>query len=647
MLKSTTLFLSAIAMVIVTGGAISLENLEENYKRTIAGPHVEVKAENNKPSKATSKVITQKGVFADCQKRRPTIDCSKASKKFRSIDGLCNNVNHPEWGATKTPVKRLTKALYADGVATARGFPNTPVIPTANQVSKAAFTVEQKSMSNSEGFAVSFMAFAQFVDHDMTDVEMQVCKYKKYGSCDNIAESFKYPCLPILFNNNNLNDNSKKDCTPFHQSVSMCKIDENNVDEVREVPNRVSSFLDGSQIYGAEADLADALRSTEDRAKMNLTCDGLLPVMLIPGVSACSFLQNIDGLKKRSTCRVLGGCSFVGDPRGDDNIPLHTMHTLWLRNHNKIVDGLRAQNPNMYTHEALYQTARKINTGIWAHLAFDEYLPDLVKLPVYTEYKANTDPSIINAFNTAAFRYGHSLVPNSFDQNDNAFNRLADPISLQDALNNREPINYRGIEPIWFGLTGNKSARVDYKFADGIARKLFVRPQEKLYRDLLAINIQRGRDHGLQTYGHYRKLCKLPPLNSWKEAEDKKVFFKAAREGLQRIFKHPNDVDLYAAGVSEIHATGSELGPTFQCLVKKQFLAIRDGDRFFWRNPKVFKEDQRKAIEAVSFASILCDNLNGIVSIQPKALRVPNTVDNQRTECGNIKKLDLSKWKID
>ena len=69
-----------------------------------------------------------------------------------------------------------------DGITTPRGFPNTsPVVPTANQVSRAAFTVEKTSTPNSEGFAVSFMAFAQFVDHDITDVEMNKCNYKNYG----------------------------------------------------------------------------------------------------------------------------------------------------------------------------------------------------------------------------------------------------------------------------------------------------------------------------------------------------------------------------------------------------------------------------------------------------------------------------------
>ncbi|XP_066931789.1 peroxinectin A-like [Clytia hemisphaerica] len=579
--------------------------------------------------------IVQKNSFAKCQEPRRRTDCSKASDEFRTFDGTCNNKKNPKWGATETPLSRIIDADYVDGITTPRGFPNTsPVVPTANQVSEAVFQVETTNNGNGNGLAVSFMTFGQFLDHDLTEVQMNRCQLKVFGRCDNIKESFVYPCLPILFND------SSPECTTFSQSETLCPENDKRPG-IRQMPNHLSAFIDASQIYGNSDTSAERLRDQNDRALMAITEDGLMPIVQIPGFAACSVFKDLLG-ERTTECRTLGGCSLVGDVRGDENIALHSMHTLWIREHNRIAKRLRKINPKM-DDEEIYQTARKIVGGIWANLVYEEYLPALVQVSPYKKYKADVDPSISNSFAAAAFRYGHSLVPNSFQQNNASFNPVSEPISLQNAFFNREPVNFRGIEPTLFGITGNQSNEVDNNFAKGIARRLFVRPGEGFHYDLLALNVQRGRDHGLPTYGAYRKFCGLPTLNSWADARS--CFLPKAVQAFKKIYKSPNDIDLFAAGISEIHLSNSELGPTFNCLIKKQFEDVRDGDRFFYRNKNVFTRNQLKAIEKVTFASVLCANLKNIVCIQPNALRVPNDGSNRRITCDRIPKLNLGPWR--
>ena len=368
---------------------------------------------------------------------------------------------------------------------------------------------------------------------------------------------------------------------------------------------------------------------------------GLLPVTAIPGFASCSVFRDLLG-EKTTACRTLGGCSLVGDVRGDENIALHSMHTLWVREHNRIAGELKDMNPNT-NGEFVYQTSRKIVGAMWARIVYEEYLPALVSLPKYRGYNKNVNPSISNAFAAAAFRYGHSLVPNFFQQNNKNFDQSSPPVSLQKAFMNREIINFRGIEPTMFGLAGNQSNEVDNSFSLGIARKLFVRPGEGFHSDLLALNIQRGRDHGLPTYGEYRRLCKLPTIRSW--ARLNRIMLPGAVAAFKKLYKNPNDIDLFAAGISEKHVAGSELGPTFNCLIGDQFQRVRDGDRYFYKNRGVFNGAQLRAIEKVTLASVLCANLKGIVSIQPRALRVPNRRRNRRVDCNRIPKLDLSPWR--
>lgn len=52
--------------------------------------------------------------------------------------------------------------------------------------------------------------------------------------------------------------------------------------------------------------------------------------------------------------------------------------------------------------------------------------------------------------------------------------------------------------------------------------------------------------------------------------------------GMQRVYRHIDDVDLYIGGVSERPAEGSILGPTFLCLIGDQMARLRRGDRLYF-----------------------------------------------------------------
>ena len=346
---------------------------------------------------------------------------------------------------------------------------------------------------------------------------------------------------------------------------------------------------------------------------------------------------------RRNPCRIEGGCSLAGDMRVDENIALTAMHTIWARQHNLIATELKVINPR-WQEKQLYETARKIVGAILQHIAYTEWLPSIVQLGSYRGYSDSVDASIINAFSTAAFRFGHSLIPNKFSQLNQNFDedRSFKPVSLQEAFRNRALITRRGVEPTMFGLIGNKSNTVDHAFAFGIGRRLFVKPGRREHFDLTAMNIQRGRDHGIPNYGKWRELCNLPRVRSFHDLN--RYMLPGTAEAFEKLYKSPDDIDLFAAGISEKHVPGLKVGPTFECIFRIQFSRLRDGDRYFYRNRGVFSFVQQLAIQRMTMSRVLCDTLRGIVSVQPHAFSVESS-RNRRINCDRIHKLDLNAWK--
>ena len=157
------------------------------------------------------------------------------------------------------------------------------------------------------------------------------------------------------------------------------------------------------------------------------------------------------------------------------------------------------------------------------------------------------------------------MVPNQFEQLDQGFNKKHNPVLLQEAFFNRGLVVSHGIEPTIFGLVKNFSREVDDKFAFAVARKLFIGIGEDGYLDLTALNIQRGRDHGLRGYNDYRKACRLPVAKTWKQL--KKIMVPGAGARFQNSYNSPDDIDLFAGGISEIHAPGAIVGPLFRCIL--------------------------------------------------------------------------------
>ena len=67
----------------------------------------------------------------------------------------------------------------------------------------------------------------------------------------------------------------------------------------------------------------------------------------------------------------------------NENINLALMHTVFLREHNRVVDQLKFVNPH-WNSEEVYQEARRIVIAEIQHIAYGEWLPLLIGKSKYS-----------------------------------------------------------------------------------------------------------------------------------------------------------------------------------------------------------------------------------------------------------------------
>ena len=97
--------------------------------------------------------------------------------------------------------------------------------------------------------------------------------------------------------------------------------------------------------------------------------------------------------------------------------------------------------------------------------------------------------------------------------------------------------------------------------------------------DLIALNTQRGRDHGLPGYTQYRKLCNVGPATTFDDlatnVSPKNI------ERLKSVYQSVDDIDLFI-GMAAEEPENALVGNTYRCLIADQFARLKKGDRYFY-----------------------------------------------------------------
>ena len=165
-----------------------------------------------------------------------------------------------------------------------------------------------------------------------------------------------------------------------------------------------------------------------------------------------------------------------------------------------------------------------------------------------------------------------------------------------------------------------------------------------IFGDLMAINIQRGRDHGLPGYAHYREVLGLGAVNSFDDLSGTFSSEQIAR--FKAVYKNVKDVDVFPGSIAEGPLPGSVLGSVNTHIILKQMGKFRSGDRFWYERDDhltAFTLTQLDEIRKATMARVMCDNLDGATRIQPWVFKTLES-GQEVVDCADLDYVDLKEF---
>ena len=590
-----------------------------------------------------------------------------AAAEFRTLRGEGNNVDHPSWGAEGKPYRRVAGVAYTDGVE--RMAP----LPPARYISNRVFNDNGQNFFSENDVSQWGWVWGQFLDHTFG------LRNEKPGEK-----------APIPFDSKDQLERFRNDLGAIDFSRTPAAPG-TGVMTPRQQINTVPSFIDAFAVYGGSDNRLEWLcNGPVDGNMANNSASLLLPGGYLPRVSArdhdTGSAQRIRAVPAPAM-DLMGAlvghrarAVVAGDVRANENIALTATHTLFAREHNRIVSHLPASLPA----EERFQIARRVVGAEQQYITYTQFLPALgVRLSPYRGYNPNVDPAITNEFATVGYRV-HSMVHGEFEPTVpkgtysparlKAFERqgvevehqgqnVTLVIPLELAFGNPDLLQAVGLGPLLKALENERQYKNDEQIDESMRSVLFQVPKPGNpdpascgtptikpgcfadVQDLGAIDIERGRDHGIPSYNRLRVAYGLAPQSSYtaitgektssfprnrkinrrdpiddpnilnftalRDAHGKKIPLGSDEAGedatvgirrstlaarLNAIYGPGNvdQVDAFVGMLSEPHVRGTEFGPLQLAMWKKQFEALRDGDRFFYLNDPMLDSIRKK-----------------------------------------------------
>ena len=364
----------------------------------------------------------------------------------------------------------------------------------------------------------------------------------------------------------------------------------------REVINSVTSYIDASLVYGSDPVRAAALRTFQG-GKLKTSADGqLLPL-------------NTAGLPNADPFHLGANLFLAGDVRANEQANLTAVHTLFVREHNRLADRIHDRYPDL-TDEEIYQVARRLVGAEMQAITYEEYLPAVLGFdhapdPAAAAYDPAVNAAVTNSFAHAIFRFGHSQVNEATLLVNNNGKTVGTPVHPGRVLQPEHPPGrpgQRGPDAQGAGVPARRRRTTCFWWT-GSGTTCSARPGPAgstwppWTSSAAGTTACRTITSCGQTYGLAR-VTSFAEISSDPEIQAK----------LQQLFGTVDNIDPFVGALAEDHLPGSSVGPLVKAVVGNQFERLRDGDRFFYTNDPFLHSDAVRRIldlDSVTLAKVI------------------------------------------
>jgi hypothetical protein len=223
-----------------------------------------------------------------------------------------------------------------------------------------------------------------------------------------------------------------------------------------------------------------------------------------------------------------------------------------------------------------------------------------------------------------------------------------EPLQLRKAFFNSDMLySASAIDNLIRGLITTSIETLDNSITQEVTNHLFEEPKKPFSgMDLISLNLQRARDHGIPPYNEFRVKCNLTRAKTFEDLASE--IPRHIIDRMKKVYESVDDIDLFTGGLTESALHGGSVGPTFGCVLATQFQRLRRCDRFWHEtgDPFIrFSEAQLDQIRKMTLSKVLCENSDSVSEIQRQVMDLPDPFLNPRVPCKSLPTIDFSHWR--